>query len=112
MAAVLAGNLVIRFILECCLLVAVGYWGMTKGDGWMTKTLLGAGAPLLTAVVWGLFMSPKASYSLPQPWHLVMEAAIFGMGTASLFAAGHTRLGFLFLFSAVVNRLLMAVWSQ
>src|SRR5689334_23481657 len=55
-----AANLGLRFLLELCMLAALGYWGFQAGDGPVLKIVLGLGAPLLAAVVWGLFIAPRA----------------------------------------------------
>ena len=48
------------------MLGALGYWGFETGDGAATQALLGVGAPVAAAVVWGLFIAPKASHPVPQ----------------------------------------------
>ena len=57
-------NLAVRFLLELCVLAAVGYWGFKTSSGWFLKILLGIGAPLLIAVIWGMFGAPKANLQL------------------------------------------------
>lgn len=91
MAAIKGANLGLRFLLELCLLGALGYWGAQIGPGPLGKVALGLGAPLLLAVVWGTFMSPKARVPLPTTAHLLAESALFGLGVAAL-AAGQSRL--------------------
>ena len=54
-------NLLLRFLLELCALGALGYWGFKTGNATITKIVLGVGAPLVAAVVWGIFVSPRAS---------------------------------------------------
>lgn len=109
MAAIAMINLGLRFLLELCLLAALGYWGFRVGQGPAARLILGLGAPLLAVVVWGLFMAPKATVPLPGPLHLAGEVALFGLAAAALFAAGQPRLAVLFAVAALVNRLLIAV---
>ena len=47
-------NLGLRFVLELCMLVALGIWGFSE------NVVLGIAAPLAAAVVWGLWIAPKA----------------------------------------------------
>ena len=47
-------NLGVRFLLELCLLAALAYAGL------QVSVVLAVAAPLAAAVVWGLFVSPKA----------------------------------------------------
>lgn len=53
-------NLTVAFLLELCALAALGYWGLRTASGPATKAALGIGAPLLAAVLWGLFAAPRA----------------------------------------------------
>jgi Protein of unknown function (DUF2568) len=64
--------------------------------------LLGLGAPLFAAVVWGTFVSPQASRPTTDPPRLVIELAVFGAGVVALAAADQVAL-------AVVLGLLVAV---
>ena len=60
-------NLLLRFLLELCALGALGYWGFKTGSVTSTKVVLGVGAPLVAAVVWGTFLSPSTT-SLVSAW--------------------------------------------
>jgi hypothetical protein len=53
-------NLTVAFLLELCALAALGCWGLRTASGPATKAALGIGAPLLAAVLWGLFAAPHA----------------------------------------------------
>ncbi len=62
-------NLALRFLLELCALGLLSYWGFKTGGGLIAKILLGICAPLMAAVVWGVFVSPQApSCSYPGSW--------------------------------------------
>jgi hypothetical protein len=92
-----ASNLLLRFLLELCMLGAVGYWGFTTGDSAPAQALLGVGAPLLMAVVWGVFISPKATVKLsPAAW-IGLQAVLFGAAALALttFASPALAAGFL-----------------
>ncbi|MEO6891644.1 MAG: YrdB family protein, partial [Ktedonobacteraceae bacterium] len=54
-------NLTLSFLLELCVLVALGYWGFQIGQGTITKIGLGIGAPVLAVVVWALFGAPRSA---------------------------------------------------
>ena len=111
--AILKGtNLALAFLLELCALAALGYWGFHTGRGTLAKVGLGLGAPLLAAVVWGLFVAPKATVTVPGPVHLALEVAVFGLAAVALHAAGQPRLALAFALVVVLNRVLIAVWGQ
>ncbi|MFD2443650.1 YrdB family protein [Bacillus sp. CGMCC 1.16607] len=105
-------NLGLRFILELCGLLAIGYWGFHTGKTLITKSLLGIGTPLLVAVVWGMFISPQAPYQLSNPLRILLELAIFGSATAALFSTGQSKIAITFAISVVVNSTLMIIWKQ
>lgn len=73
----------------------------------VARVLLGVGAPLLAAVVWGLFVAPKAAIPLNMPLRLVPEILVFGSAALALFATGHPVLGASLSIVAAVNRVLV-----
>ena len=105
-------NLALRFLLELCVLAALGYWGFKIGSASIGKIALGIGAPLVVAVVWGVFVSPNAAVALPWPVHLLLELVIFGLAAAALYAAERPTLGWVLALVFVINRVLMYVWEQ
>jgi hypothetical protein len=52
-------TLAVRFLCELSMLAALAFWGFQVGDG-VGAWMLGIGAPLLAAAVWGAFVAPKA----------------------------------------------------
>ncbi len=105
-------NLALRFLLELCALGALGYWGFKTGNATITKIVLGVGAPLVAAVVWGTFVSPQAPVQLPGLLVLVLQGLVFGSAAASLVATGHRTLALVFVLIFVINAILMYVWGQ
>lgn len=76
-----------RFLLELALLAGVGVlaWQVTP-DGW--NWLVAVVAAVAVAVVWGLFLSPKARYDVGDLGRIVLEAALFAGTAAGLIAVG------------------------
>ena len=105
-----SANLLVRFLLELFALGALCYWGFASGENVFVKVFLGLGAPVLAAVVWGLFVSPKAAVPLAMPLRLLPEALVF-VSAAALLATGHPVLAVGFTVVAVVNRLLVISWE-
>jgi quinol-cytochrome oxidoreductase complex cytochrome b subunit len=87
--------LAIRFALEIAALVALGYWGFETADG-IVGVVLGVGAPLVAAVIWGTFVSPKASVKLAEPLRLAVELLIFAAATVALADEGRSALAVAF----------------
>ncbi|ADU29435.1 YrdB family protein [Evansella cellulosilytica] len=105
-------NLVLRFLLEVCAIVAVSYWGFVVGKGMVFKILLGIGTPLLIMIIWGLFGSPAAQIPLTGGYRLLLEIAIFGCAILALLAVSKSTLAFIFGALVIVNKILMYVWNQ
>ena len=112
MMVIKSANLALRFLLELGVLGALGYWGFRTGDGTLMKWILGLGAPILAAVVWGTFVAPKAAVALSAPLHLLVELAVFGLATLALYRAGQANLAAAFGLIYVINRILMTIWGQ
>jgi hypothetical protein len=99
-------NLGLRFVLELCMLVALGIWGFSE------NIVLGIAAPLAAAVVWGFWIAPKASRRLRDPLRLVVELLLFGAAGVALAAAGHRLAAAIFLAAVVLSEGLMLAWRQ
>lgn len=110
--ALKAANLGVRFALELCLLAALCFWGVRSGQGFVGKLALGIGAPLLAAVIWGLFIAPKATYTPPTAIWIGLQVVLFGAAVLSLFATDHPVLGLLLAILVIANGALMAAWGQ
>jgi hypothetical protein len=104
-------NDVPRFFLELATLASLAYWGFSEFGG-VAQWVLGLGAPLLVAVVWGRFVSPKASHPTVDPVRFLIEFLVFGSGVAALFAAGATLLAVLFAVLAAVHLALTFALGQ
>lgn len=105
-------NLAIRFVLELCILAAVGYWGFTTRTTGLGQVGWGLGAPLLIAALWGSFGAPKALFPLHGLLLLGFELIIFGAGPLALYAAGQPTLATAFVVIYGLNKILLALWQQ
>jgi hypothetical protein len=100
-------NLTLRFALELAALAALGYWGFAEHDG-AAAILLGLGAPGLAALVWGLFVAPKAAVDLPPGGRLSCEVVVFAAAVCALWASDHTGPAVAMALAASVSRALLA----
>lgn len=103
LTAIRYGNLAAAFLLELCALAALGYWGFQTGEGPIAKLALAVGAPLLTAVVWGAFVAPKALVKVPAAPRLLLKLVVFGAAAVALAAAGRPTLAWIFAAVVAVN---------
>jgi hypothetical protein len=102
-------NLLVRFLLELCMLAAVGYWGFKTGSGWAMSPF--GCSPILIAVVWGMFVAPKAMYPLHGAAHLALGFILLATGAVALFASGRADLGWVYAISLVANQVLLILWK-
>jgi len=102
-------NLALRFLLELCMLAAVGCWGFKIQSGWVLKILFGIGLPLLIAILWGTFLSPKATRPLHGASFLTLELVLFSSGAFALFAVGELTLGWIYTIAVVVNKTFLTI---
>jgi hypothetical protein len=105
-------NLSVRFLLELCILVIIGYWGFHIQGSGLIKIMLGIGSVLTFAVVWGMFLAPKSSMRLQGPWALSLEVLIFGLTTWALYSTGKRSLAIVFGMIYLLNKILMLIWRQ
>jgi hypothetical protein len=105
-------NLAVAFLLELCMLAAVAFWGFKTQDSWLMKILFGIGLPVLMAVIWGMFLAPRATRPLSGASFLTLELILFSAGAFALFASGKPTLGWIYIIVLVVNKVLLMVWKQ
>jgi hypothetical protein len=105
-------NLTVRFLLELCMLAAVGYWGFTTHSGWVLKILFGIGLPVFIAVIWGLFMAPKSTRRLSGVPFTVMDIILLGSGAVALYASGLANLAWIYATVVIISEALRLVWKQ
>jgi Protein of unknown function (DUF2568) len=101
-----AANLGLRFLLELCLLAALAYVGL------QVNVIVAVVLPVVAAVVWALFVSPKARYPLSLPLWVGIQALLFGVAVVGLLVVGSVALGIVFGVAAVANLALVLFWHQ
>jgi hypothetical protein len=101
-------NLALAFALELCALAALCYWGFWVGGGPVAKLVLGIGAPVCAAVLWGLFAAPRALVSVPL-LALGTKLLVFGSATLALYATGHRTLAVVFAVLVIANTIMVRI---
>ena len=107
MNAIHSLNLGVRFVLELCLLAALAYWGYWLEQSRIVRLIAAVGAPLLAATAWGVFVAPKATYRLEDPWRFGLELLLFGLGAAALMMAQQPGWGAALLVTFLANRIIL-----
>jgi hypothetical protein len=101
-----AANEALAFLLEIIALTALGWWGLRTG-GPAAHVVLGVGAPLLAAVIWGLFAAPRARMRLPLAGVLAVKVLVYAAATAALSGVGHPALAMAFAVMAAASTALV-----
>lgn len=107
-----ATNLGLRFVLELAVLASVAAWGFRVSPELVVRLLAGIGGPLLMAMLWGLFGSPKARFGLREPFYAGFELLWFGIGVAALTATAGPWPGAVLGALCALNLALLWVWRQ
>jgi len=102
-------NLALRFGLELCMLAAYGWWGYHSGIGTFKGVSLAILLPLAVAIIWGLFLSPKAKVKLQISVRVAMELILFGVAAWLLYNAGMVAAGSALFITFVVNRAILVL---
>lgn len=105
-------NLLVRFLIELCALGALGYWGFHSENVIFIKSVYGIGAPMLAAVIWGMFVAPRASVEVPGWLRLLIEIVVLGSAALALYFANLPTLCFIYTVVVTINRILLTVWDQ
>lgn len=99
-------NLLVRFLLELCILAALGWWGWMHGSG-AGRWLLAVGLPLCAALLWGAFRVPNdggaPAVQVSGAVRLLIEAFLFASAAAALAGAGHRRLAVAFAATVLIH---------
>ncbi|WP_405716132.1 MULTISPECIES: YrdB family protein [unclassified Streptomyces] len=96
-------NELLAFVVELAALAALAWWGFATGDGVAARLLLGIGAPVVAAVVWGMFAAPRARFRPPLVGVLVVKTVVLGSGVYAVHAVGHPVAAVFFAVVVVAN---------
>jgi hypothetical protein len=95
----------LAFLAEVAALVSLGHWGFSVGGSTAVRVLLGVGAPVLAAVLWGLFAAPRAPVDVPV-LATAVKLLVFGSAVLALVSTGHPRLAAVLAVIALLSALL------
>jgi FtsH-binding integral membrane protein len=101
-----AVNLALRFACEVAALAAVAWCG------WRINPALGVALPLVVALVWGLWIAPRARRRLSDPARFVVELVVFTAATAALVSVGQPLLAAVFAAVALTTAVLVRRWPE
>lgn len=105
-------NLAFRFVLEVLVLLALFLFGLGASDNLLIALPIAIGLVIIVMVIWGLFISPKASHRLPDPTRLGVELGIFFIGALAFGFAVGWILAILFGLAVLISLVLMFMLGQ
>lgn len=105
-------NLVLAFLLELCVLLALGYWGFVSGPNMLAKIGLGIGLPIAAIIIWAIFGAPRSARRLRGGWYWLLRIVFFALGAIFFYAAGQRVLGIIFALLLILNCALGYAWKQ
>ncbi|MFB9279441.1 YrdB family protein [Cohnella cellulosilytica] len=90
--------LALFFLLEILAMIAFGYYGYHIESGTAVNMILAIALPLAVAILWGVFLSPKASLPVFSfPIRTALKFVVFVLASAALYATEQRVLGLAFL---------------
>ncbi|MFC4452183.1 YrdB family protein [Deinococcus sonorensis] len=75
---------IFAFLSELVAAVGLGVWGWRSSSLLGLQLLAALGLPLVFAVLWGLFVAPRATLPLPSGPRLLLKAVLFLVAGAAL----------------------------
>jgi len=105
-------NLALAFLLELCVLLALGYWSFVTGPNVLAKVGLGIGLPIVAILVWAIFGSPRSARRLRGGWYWLLRVVFFALGAIFFYAAGEHILSIIFALILILNCALGYAWKQ
>jgi hypothetical protein len=101
----------LAFLLELCALAALGYWGAQAASGaW--AVVLAVATPLVAAVLWGTFASPRAPVRLATVPKVALRLTVLFGSAVALAVAGQGALAIVFAVVIAADELALVVLGQ
>ncbi|WP_313893239.1 YrdB family protein [Psychrobacillus sp.] len=93
--------------MEICALAAFAFWGFHIDRGRFFKILFGIATPLIIAIFWGTFISPKATFPVTVPVRIILQFVIFAFAAAALYFSDKSLLALIFGVVVLIGMILM-----
>lgn len=99
----IALNLALAFALELVALVAFGLWGYHLVPHPVLRIVLAAALPLVVAVLWGTFLSPRATVTLASALKYALRLGVFALAALAFVSTQHPRSAAIFAGAVAFN---------
>jgi hypothetical protein len=104
--------LTIRFLTELALLAGLAAAGARLGDGLLFSIVNAILLPLVAAVVWGVFIAPRAPRRLAEPARLIVELVLFAAAGVALALSGWLAAGIVLAVAGIAFATLTRVFAK
>ncbi|MGX9136370.1 YrdB family protein [Rummeliibacillus sp. JY-2-4R] len=105
-------NIGLRLFIELFGLLIYGYWGFQVGNTAIQKSIFCISVPLMVAIIWAMFGSPNASFTLPIAAHFVVEMIIFLLPVVLLINVNKVVLAYVFGGIFIVNKIVLLYYGS
>jgi uncharacterized protein DUF2568 len=112
MNTVRAVNLTLRFALELGALASAAYWGATISSGIFGRSAVAVLLPIIVALLWAAFVSPKAWMPTGPLGRAVLGLVVFLAAGFLLMNRQHATLATVYVTLAVVSSLIVYALPQ
>jgi Protein of unknown function (DUF2568) len=102
----------LRFLLELCLLGALGVGGWAIAQGGLLGVFVGIAAAVIGAAVWGAWIAPRARRRLPDPARIAVESVLFALGALGLWVVWAPLVGVVFAVASIAVAALTRVAGE
>lgn len=104
-------NLTLSFLLELCLIVALGYWGFHAVRSEAGKWALGIGMPLIAISLWSIVAAPRSARRLQHTPLAIFKIVIFTLAAVGLYLTHVKMLGVTFELVSLLNIVGSFIWE-
>ncbi|MGO4106415.1 YrdB family protein [Paenibacillus sp. YAF4_2] len=95
--------LTVFFLLELAAIAVFSFWGYQINAGMAVKIIVAVAAPLVTIILWGMFLSPKASVPIfSYQVRTAFKLFVFIVASAAIWAVGQFMLAIIFLLLSLI----------
>lgn len=104
--------LTFRFLTELAMLAGLAVAGARLGDGVVFGVVNAVLLPLVAAVVWGVFIGPRARRRLPEPARLVVELVLFTVTGVVLALSDRLVVGIVIAVAGIAFAILTRIYAK
>lgn len=100
-------NLLIAFLIEVAMLIALGVVGFEMTNAAPLRYILAVALPTVAIIVWAIWAAPKSKTRLSGKWLLMFKLLIFSITSLLLYYTGHALFAIVFGSGAWINTFLL-----